>query len=205
MTYIISKITYIYNPHINGLDYILVRSPILMLISSMHLRYANVNPLKIQKDCRWLLFVRTISGGIAIPLVFLGLKYLPSSKATLIINVHPLLVAIVAFFLLKEKLTKIDIFALMGSFVGILLFASHNNKSSIESSTKEEYLFGILMITFATLGMVVIAICLRIINQHIHATISPFYVSISNSMGMFILLAFSTKFFNIEHYTTFDV
>lgn len=93
----------------------------------------------------------------------------------------------------------------MGSFVGILLFASHNNKSSIESSTTQEYYFGILMITLATLGMVVIAICLRIINQHIHATISPFYVSISNSVGMFILLAFSTKFFNIEHYTTFDI
>jgi drug/metabolite transporter (DMT)-like permease len=143
-------------------------------------------------------------------MTFMGLKYLPSSKVTLIINIHPLLVAIIAYLLLREVLTKLDIGCLMGSFLGIVLFSMSNTKSKVDNSTNQEYILGIGMIATATISVTISAICLRVINQHIHPVISPFYISIITGVEMSILYilertVLDTKIFHFEHLKLFDV
>ena len=106
------------------------------------------------------------------PSYFAGLKYIPASKATLIVNVHPLIVAVIAFFILKEKLTKSKVLLMIGSFIGVGFLSIHNNDTNESSSW---YLLGISLV-FMTSGMLaVIFILQRILNQHLHYALSPFY------------------------------
>ena len=205
MIFIICKVVFIRNPALTGLDYVLIRSPVMLMIGTAQLLHAKVNPLDIRKDCRVLLLVRTITGGIGIPITFIGLRYLPSSKATLIINTHPLLVSIIGYYVLKEVLKKVDVVSFIGSFVGIILFAVNNTKSEIDVSSDQEYFYGLVMVIFSMIGATIVAICLRVINQHIHPALSPFYLSAITGAEMLILLAINSSFFHLEHYTAQDI
>lgn len=66
------------------------------------------------------------------PTYYMGLKYLPSSKAALIRNFYPLLVTFFAWYFLKEKITKYDIIATLGAFGGVVLM----NINSTDSQNK---------------------------------------------------------------------
>lgn len=74
------------------------------------------------------------------PIFFYGLKYIPASKATLIQNVHPLIVVVLAYVFLKEKITKTTIIALIGSFIGVVLLSMHETKGQYDT---DNYAIGI--------------------------------------------------------------
>lgn len=78
------------------------------------------------------------------PSFFIGLKYIPSSKATLIMSMNPILVAILAYFLLKEQMTIGKILAVIGAFFGVLLFTYNKNNSQRDTGS---YFIGIAMVT----------------------------------------------------------
>lgn len=137
---------------LNGLDYLLIRSPLMITIGVVQITYLRVNPFDIKKEIRWALAVRVIAGGLTVPLTFIGLKYLPASKMTLIVNCHPLLVAIFAFYLLKELLTRVDVCALIGSFIGVVLFSIENTKSKVDNISDSDYFFGIFVVILACIG-----------------------------------------------------
>lgn len=75
---------------------------------------------------------------------FIGLKFIPASKATLISNIHPILVTIMAYFMLQEDLTASKILAVIGAFVGVIIFTSHEDESEQVSGS---YTLGIMMVT----------------------------------------------------------
>ena len=148
--YIICKVVFVRNPSLTGLDSMITRSPLMVFISVLQLAYCKVNPFNIHPDVRWALVGRVIGGGIAIPCSFISLKYLPSSKLSLITYIHPLIVAVIAFYLLRENLTKIHVISFIGSFIGIILLACHNTKPTVDTSTDSEYYFGLMMVSIAT-------------------------------------------------------
>ena len=51
-----------------------------------------------------------------------SVKLLPITISNTITNTTPFLVAILGYFLLKEKITNMDIVGLIGSFVGVVIF-----------------------------------------------------------------------------------
>jgi len=148
--YIICKVVFVRNPSLTGLDSMITRSPLMVFISILQLAYCKVNPFNIHPEIRWALVGRVIGGGIAILCSFISLKYLPSSKLSLITYIHPLIVAVIAFYLLSEVLTKIHVISFIGSFIGIILLACHNTKSTVDTSTDSEYYFGLMMVSIAT-------------------------------------------------------
>ena len=80
------------------------------------------------------------------PFFFFALKYMPVSKANLIFNIHPLVVAVIAYYVLKEKLTKLRVFALIGAFLGVVILSIHNNDKSSKNETGNMYYIAIFMI-----------------------------------------------------------
>ena len=77
------------------------------------------------------------------PVFFIGVKYIPASIGSLIFNINPIFVAFIAFIFLHEKITKLKIFAVLGSFLGVALFIL----SKIQDNKKYEYYyFGILQL-----------------------------------------------------------
>lgn len=91
------KLAYQHNPHLNGFDYVILRATSMSIMSAFQVYYVGVNVFDIKKGYRLKLFIRCIVGGVGMPSFFMAIKYLPSSKASLIFNVHPILVSLIAF------------------------------------------------------------------------------------------------------------
>lgn len=125
-----------------GLDYLLIRSSSLLSLCILDVVRLKVNVFDIKSGYKLTLLLRCILGGIGMPSYFTGLKYIPATKATLILNVSPLIVAIMAFYFLHEKITKLSILALIGSFIGVVLFSLHKSDSSDDF---KYYYFGIFL------------------------------------------------------------
>jgi len=77
------------------------------------------------------------------PCFFIGLKYIPSTKAALIMNSNPILVAVAAYFILKEQITKIKILSVFGAFIGVIIFTRHKN---VEDEDVNTYNIGIMLV-----------------------------------------------------------
>lgn len=87
---------------------------------------------KESKKFRWgyLLVIGIIGGGIAFLLFFTGLKLTTSGRAGFFHKTLPLYVLVFAYFFLKEKITKKQLFALLIMFAGTMIMIS----STIEPS-----------------------------------------------------------------------
>ena len=134
------KIAYIHNPHLTGFDYVLIRSFSMGVLAASNVVYQKVDIFDIKPKYRLLMLLRCLTGGIGMPCFFLGLKYIPSSKATLITNINPLIVAILSYFILKEAIKKSTVIALLGAFIGVTLFSLHKNESV---NTSDHYILGL--------------------------------------------------------------
>ncbi len=88
--------------------------------------YTNKWKFKGFKKVPWkyLLAIGVIGGGLAFFLFFSGLKLTTSGKAAFLHKTLPLYVTILAFFFLKEKITKKQILALLVMFAGTLVLVS---------------------------------------------------------------------------------
>ena len=135
------------------------------------------------------------------PWFFIGLKYIPASKATLIFNLSPILIAIAAYFILKEELTKFKIVAVFGSFFGVFLFTL--NKNSTQDS-EDGYFIGIAWVFVTCVFMAFVALLIRSLNQHLHYAINPFWFGVTTTIESFLLLLIYRDAYNFSHYTWRD-
>ena len=199
------KFAYMQNEHLNGFDYMVVMAPIIAIMTLIQAWYLGVNILKIKKEARKWVLIRCIMGTTAMPMSFIALKYLPSSKSTFIRNLHPLMVTLIAFLLLKEKINKLDVIAVVGAFLGVVLMNISDTESSKINTTPEEVKLGIM---FSLLTMVLscgVTISIRLMNRHIHYMLGACYFAYSLLIGGGILLIIKPSLFHYEYYTFYDI
>lgn len=137
------KLAYRNNSNLNGFDYMIVRATSMALMSALQVGYLRLNVFDIKKGYRTKLLIRCLAGGFGMPCYFMALKYIPASKGALIFNIHPLFVAVLAYFLLKESITKMKIFTVVGAFIGVAIFAQSKNDPTVAS---DSYYFGICLV-----------------------------------------------------------
>jgi drug/metabolite transporter (DMT)-like permease len=111
---------YLYNPDLNGFDFSLFNAITSSGLAALQIRSFGISIFDVRKDCRSLMALRLIIGSLGIPCFFMSLKYIPGSKASLIANIHPMLVSVLAYFVLKENLSKIKVTAVIGAFIGTI-------------------------------------------------------------------------------------
>ena len=127
------KLAYRNNSNLNGFDYVLVRSGVMLILSVFQAKHYNINILNIKDGFRLKLYMFAIVGAIDVPLYFIGLQYVPTSIASLIFSISPIIVAVVAPFVLSEMLTKSKVISVVGSFIGWSMFALHKNTNPEEA------------------------------------------------------------------------
>ncbi|CAI2372904.1 unnamed protein product [Moneuplotes crassus] len=196
------KLAYERNEHLNGLDYVLCRSIILPICSIFQVVSTKVNVFDVKKEYRMLLALRCIIGGIGMPCLFIALKHIPLSLSILIVNINPLLVAIAAFFILKEKLTKLNVIGAFGAFIGVYLLTLHKSGGDQDNPY---YLLGIFLVFINCCCQTSINILLRVLNKELHYTMSPFWFSITTVIISISLLLCYPSVFNFEYYTYLDI
>lgn len=202
---VLCKFVYMQNTNLNGIDYMLVRSTTLVFVSLSQAWYLGVNILDVKKEGRKWLFIRCLLGAIGMPSFYIGLKFLPASKAQLISTLHPLLVTVVGYYFLKEKLGRYDIIAVIGAFSGVVVMNVHKTNSSYIDTSDGLLWVGIFLCSLTTMFGVGVTISIRLMNQHIHYMLNSSYFAYTLFLLSMMLLLFAPDFYHFSHYRWQDV
>ena len=93
----------------------------MMVFNYLFVRSFGVFVLDVPKEYQKILVFRALIGFFGIQGLWASVKYMPISTAGCIFFTMPLWVALIAFFVLKENLTKYDILSIITAFAGVLL------------------------------------------------------------------------------------
>ena len=135
--------------------------------------------LDIPKKYHRIIIFRSLVGFIGVTGLFNSIKYLPISTTNVLFFTSPLIAAVIAFFVVKEKITIFDLMCLVLAFIGVILI---NNPFANHASTGSLYtkLIGSAFAIGGAVGAASAWVCMRIMKD-IHFTISPFYFSLGST------------------------
>jgi drug/metabolite transporter (DMT)-like permease len=118
---------------------------ICFMISSIECRFKYKKFKRV--SWKYLIAIGFIGGAIAFLLFFTGLKLTTGGRAAFLQKTLPIYVMIFAFFFLKEKITKKQVFAFIIMFIGLIVLMSSQIEPSIFWPNPS---WGDLLIIFAT-------------------------------------------------------
>jgi drug/metabolite transporter (DMT)-like permease len=101
----------------------------------------------------------------------------------------PFLTALIAWMWLSESISKFELFAIFGSYLGIAMIGI--SKPSSQDGVAEsgsQYLLGIILSLFTALGMALISTSTRKLKQINYAVIQVIYASSSTLVSGLIVL-----------------
>lgn len=156
-----------------------------------NVNFYHVMVRTIPKDNWIIIIIRSSAASIAYIGVYYGLQYLPMVESQLITNMAPLLVAVVAYFFMAERLTTVDIIALIISFAGIIIMCFGNAEASASGSggdgvgtqaTTREINIALIVTVISTFLVVIGTITTRLVRRT-HYLAPAFY----NALGIFLL------------------
>ncbi len=150
-------------PRIPAIEIVLFRSVVSLFLCLIPLRKNKIN---IWGNNKKLLLLRGFFGMGSLFLFFVTLKNIPLGSAVTIINMAPIFTALIASFLLKEYLFKIQWLFFTVSFIGVLLIKQFDPSISY-------YYLGIGIL--ASLFMGFAYNCIRMIKSTEHPLVIIFY------------------------------
>ena len=106
-------------------------------------------------------------------LLFLSINFLPTSIAFMIFNINPIFVALLAYFLLHETLSKLNMVCVVGAFLGVILVGFGRSDKKMEGKRE---IIGILTCFISSLTASFAYICMKKLNQEMHYIFSPYYL-----------------------------
>ncbi len=115
----------------------------------------------------WKIILLLVSAEPCLYFIFeaMALQYTTAGQAGMITSLAPLLTAVIAFFVLGERINKIAAFGLCIAIVGVLLLGSEGH--STESAPNP--MLGNTLEFFAMLCAAVFSICLKILSERYSA------------------------------------
>ena len=117
-------------PDIPIMEKILIRNFFSMIIAFIILKRKKLSLFGAKKNQKYL-FGRTLGGYLGMNLFFIGTMQVTLSVAAIINKLSPFVVMILAYFFLKEKITKYHIIALLLALFGSWLVINPQFSSSI--------------------------------------------------------------------------
>lgn len=161
--FIFQKITLKYAEPFFSIGFRMFISGVILLIYT----YLYTKKLKIIKPNHINLFIYLALCNIYLNSIFeiWGLNNLPSSKVCLIYSTSPFITSIIAFFILKEKLTLRKILGIIIGLTGLIPIIYTKNSNILENTTLYYISYSELSIVLAVLSSVIGWIILKkIIN-----------------------------------------
>ena len=98
----------------------LVRSGAMIISSSIPLLWNKVS-LNVRKENRVSLFLLMFFSLTSMLANFVGLKYLPAIKASLVFNLYPIFMSIMGVIFLNEIIKRMEIMWMIGAFIGVVI------------------------------------------------------------------------------------
>lgn len=168
-----TKLLYIVNPELTCWDIMLVRAIISVIFVGAKAKMNEVDLFRFHGQGVKLFF------GVSTSVIWyltclLSYKYISVTKATLIIYANPIVIIVLAYFILKENVTKYDVLCLLLVIAGCFLITNNSDTGETVSESMLGYLFAI--ISWVSMGCLVIFI--RVINQVLNHLLFVFYMSL---------------------------
>jgi len=67
------------------------------------------------------------------------------------------------------------------------------------------YLLGIFLVSISWIWSTVVNVTVRILNKHVHFSLSPFWISVTTVVQSIVIMWFKPSLFNFSHYTVISV
>ena len=93
----------------------------MILFNYLFSRSLGVFVLDVPREYQTLIVFRALIGFLGLQGMWGSLKYMPVGLASTIIFTMPVWTVIIAYFLLKESITRYDILTLVAAFTGVIL------------------------------------------------------------------------------------
>lgn len=140
--------------NITFIEFTLVRSFFTMTLSFLILsRIMKYKVSDVATDQRKVLLARCLVGSVAFLTSAIGTNLLPLSILTLIMSTNPFLTAALQYFWIGARVSNFDLFAMVGSILGIVIMSVSSSTSSKNDESSSSYILGLAMATLATVCM----------------------------------------------------
>jgi drug/metabolite transporter (DMT)-like permease len=106
----------------------------MMIFNYTFVRSFGVFVMDVPKEYQKIIVFRALIGFFGIQGMWASVKYMPVSTANCIFFTLPVWTSIIAFFVLKEKLSKYDVFSIITAFMGVIVINNpwHKDKELSE-------------------------------------------------------------------------
>ena len=151
----------VHEKHINALDLELIRTVTITICAYINTKALGYD-FHVPKDMRPFVACRALFGTIGLTSLTFGVLLIPLAVANIIYNTAVIWSAIMAYILLGERLSKLQVYGILVSFVGIALitYSSLQSDPDVEgsSSSKAAIVIGCLccLLTAVLLGIVTV-------------------------------------------------
>ncbi len=205
---------------VNVIQAIVIRNLFLAFGCWIHMKKDGVSFIDIPRNLFKLVFLRGVFGFMSTMGLYIAIDYLPLSLAITVYYVQPIIVAIVCFLLLGERLGKLEILSIFSAMFGVILLtnpqlifpslALEASKNETHDGTQQSlvrsgfnYYFGIVMALWGSVsGSFVFVVC-RKLGTQVHVSLHPFYMALICGFGGVWLLAFTR--YTIGSLGTYDI
>jgi drug/metabolite transporter (DMT)-like permease len=138
----------------------------------------GVNPFGDGEVNRWFLIARGSSGAISLASYFFTLTHMPLGDGTTLFFINPCLVALAAFLVLREPMSKMDMAAMVLCLVGVVFVSQ---PSFIFGGASKTSLIPTAVALFGA-SMTSVAYCLvRFMGKRVHFLCHVFYFGMAST------------------------
>ena len=116
----ILKLLYLHS-EINTYEVTYWQSMMMMIFNFGMFKAFGQDHLKVPDKMRVTLILRSITSFLGLSLYYLAIEYTDLSKATVLYWSNPMMVAVISFFWIHERLNFLDWIAIFISFFGLLV------------------------------------------------------------------------------------
>lgn len=178
MTFVFYKISYqSFRPISVILLRLLISVPFIFISARILKKHQKIDP----KDFGYLVLLALFEPFLYFMGESYGLTYVSPTIASIIVATIPLLVPVAAYFALKERLSKMNIFGLILSFAGVVIVI-FSSEVEMDATIK-----GVLLMFMAALSAVVVALLIKKLTHKYNGfTITAW----QNLIGIFLFLPF---------------
>jgi drug/metabolite transporter (DMT)-like permease len=121
-----------------------LRASVFFIGNSVIVWFLNVKIFTIPKQARLLLFLRSFVGATFVIGFFFAVTLIVATKATLLYNLQPIFITILAVTFLGEKVYYPDMILLVGAFIGVAMISSKEDTDNVTVSYRMQ-IIGILL------------------------------------------------------------
>ena len=128
----------------------IISTPLILIMIFVSVYMMKVDLTIMNKQgIKWI-SVRCLLSILGISSLYSALKYLPTTKVLFIKNLHPLLVTMCGYLFLCERVNKLDVISLFGSFSGTIVMNLTKTSSQSHEATSFGTMIGIILSVAAT-------------------------------------------------------